>query len=148
MGKAPHDLPLPRMDGENGSLWDRRDFLILSGLSGVAAAMPAAAALPIHTLVADTRFAAGRAFAASAERSDRRVRRIEGDITGFWYDELDLLWRRRSVAIAGLTAYGAFFCLERLAMDRGLRAVFKQELRGPDQPLFAWAIAPKTARPA
>jgi hypothetical protein len=106
-------------------------------LGGRAEPVPVSAA---PTVVADTRFAASRAFSAEAGRSGSRIAWIDGDITNLWYDELDLLWRREPAVIAGLTAYGAFFCLERLGMDRGLRLVFKRQHQGS---LFRWMLAPK-----
>ncbi len=116
--------------------WDRRDFMMAAGaaMGGLTLATGAAQAAPVPArpsgmIVADTRFAASRAFAAEAARSGQRIAWIGGDITSLWYDELDFLWHREKIALSGLTAYGAFFCLERLALDRGLRVVFKGEHR-------------------
>ena len=119
--------------------WDRRAFILAAGVAtgslsalwlGTGAAHAAATpALPLHTVVVDSRFADGHAFAAEAARAGQRVAWIDRDVTNLWYDDLDLRWRDGKAAIAGLTEYGAFFCLERLAMDRGLRTVFKGEHR-------------------
>ena len=142
------------------SLWNRRDFLIASGAAmGVCSTLPAAMGaanaattqlLPLHLIVADTRFTESHAFAAEAARAGNRVAWITGDITDLWYNELDLLWRENKVAIAGLTGYAAFFCLERFAWDRGLRVAFKEELQrtGSGQPssLYRWIIAPRPER--
>lgn len=112
-------------------LWDRRDFVMAAGAavgawSGLTANSAEMALLPrFCTTVADTRYPASHAFAAEAARLGQRIAWIDGDITNLWYDELDVLWRSRKVTVSGLTAYGAFFCLERLALDRGLRVVFK-----------------------
>ena len=135
------------------SLWHRRDFLIASGaamgsLPGLTAAAGAALALPsaaspARLIVADTRFAESRAFAAEAARSGQRIAWIEGDVTDLWYEELDLRWRSERVTVSGLTEYGAFFCLERLGMDRGMRVAFKRE-QSPS--LLGWVIASKPAR--
>jgi len=76
-------------------------------------------------LVADTRIAASRDFAAQAMPNGERIAWIEGDITRLWYEELDARWHDEKIAVAALTEYGPFFCLERLAMDRGLRVAFK-----------------------
>jgi hypothetical protein len=73
--------------------------------------------------------AASRDFAAHGAREGDRIAWIEGDITELWYEELDVRWRDEKAAVSGLTEYGAFFCLERLAMDRGLRVAFKGEHR-------------------
>lgn len=139
------------------SLWDRRDFLIASGAAvGAWSIVPAAIGAvsaqtaPFHMLVADTRFLESHAFAAKATHDGNRIAWITGDITDLWYNDLDLLWRENKVAIAGLTGYAAFFCLERLAWDRSLRVAFKEELRrtGSEQPssLYRWIIAPKPER--
>jgi hypothetical protein len=94
--------------------------------AGTAAAAPFSAA---GMIVADRRIAASGAFATEAARSGGRIAWIDGDITDLWYDDLDPLWRREKSIVSGLTEYGAFFCLERLAMDRGLRVAFRGEHR-------------------
>jgi len=137
-------------------LWDRREFIAagaaLGAAAGLATAMETAAAAPaeltsFHMAVADTRFPESRAFAAEAQRAGNRIAWITGDITDLWYKELDLLWREKKAPIAGLTAYGAFFCLERLAWDRGLRVTFRDERQrtgsGHPDTLYRWIIAPK-----
>ena len=130
--------------------WDRRDVLITGGAAAVFAAAPAAAASSLavrHIVIADTRFAASSAFAEAAAKSGARIVWTEGDITDFWRDELDLLWRHQKASLSGLTAQPTFFYLERLAMDRGMRAVFRQEVRQAEsRPLVAWRIAPKPVR--
>ena len=50
-----------------------------------------------------------------------------GDITDFWYNELDLAWRSQPQAIAGFTRHGPLFVLERFAWDRGLKVAFRAE---------------------
>lgn len=131
--------------------WDRREILIAGGAAAALAAAPAMAASRAvrHIVVADARFAASRAFAETAAKSGARIVWTEGDITDFWRDELDLLWRHRKVSLSGLTALPAFFYLELLAMDRGLRVVFRQDVRQVEsgaRPLIAWRIASKPVR--
>jgi hypothetical protein len=53
----------------------------------------------------------------------------DGDITRFWYDELETLWQREPVAIAGLTQFGPMFVVERFALERGLRVALRVEHR-------------------
>ena len=65
---------------------------------------------------------------------------IDGDVTRLWCDELDLRWRDEKPVLAGLTEYGAFFYLERLAMDRGLRLAFKGEHRVAESGAASHAI--------
>ena len=65
---------------------------------------------------------------------------MAGDMTRFWYDDLYHRWRQAPVAIAGLTAHGALFCLERLAWEKRMRVVYRRE-HSPE-PLFTWIIAP------
>ncbi len=118
---------------------------MLIGAGGVALGAGIFAALPpprSGTIVSDARFAASRAFGRDAARDGRRIVWIEGDVTAA-YNEIDLLWRRAKVAVSGFTAYGAFFCLERLAMDRGLRVAAKREHR-EETLLIAWTIAPRS----
>jgi hypothetical protein len=87
----------------------------------------AAPAVPLYTAVYDLRFAPSVAFARRAEALGVAVHAIEGDMTRLWYDDLYHRWRNGAVAIAGLTAHGPMFCLERLAWDQGMRVVFRAE---------------------
>ncbi len=116
-------------------------------VTGASAATPDKNCL----LVADTRIRASRDFAAQAMHNSERVAWIEGDITRLWYEELDARWRDEKTAVTGLTEYGVFFCLERLAMDRGLRVAFKgshrrdgsrvlHDIRGPKDVVTAQAV--------
>jgi hypothetical protein len=131
------------------STLDRRTFIVTASatVSVCAVATPvvaSAAPQAAHIIVADTRFAASRAFVRSAEHGCRVVW-IAGDVTGL-YQELDLLWRREKVSLTGLTGYAPFFYLERLAMDRGLRVTAKDEHLHDGPRLVRWTIALKSAR--
>jgi hypothetical protein len=103
--------------------------------TGVAAALPGGAehgTVVLYKAVYDSRFADSVAFAKRARALGLPLQEIEGDITSFWFHELDQRWRRGEragspVAIAGLTAHGALFCLERLAWDQRMRVVFRAE---------------------
>ncbi|HLF13166.1 MAG TPA: hypothetical protein VJA26_18345 [Gammaproteobacteria bacterium] len=83
--------------------------------------------LPLYKVIYDLRFADSVAFARRAETLGMVVHAIEGDMTRFWFDDLHHRWRRGPAAIAGLTAHGPLFCLERLAWDQGMRVVFRAE---------------------
>jgi hypothetical protein len=98
-------------------------------------------------IVYDVRFDEAALLASNAERAGLPVTRIAGDITDFWVNELSLQWKSRAsadpvsqtrsrtgikpvcqtapVAIAGLTAHGPLFCLERLGWDHGMRVAFR-----------------------
>ncbi len=119
----------------------RREFL----QAGIAAsALPAIGGLPsdrspdqstadatpavsFHTAVFDERFPESVAFAAEMARLGVATRGIKGDMTALWYHELQPVWSSNPVAIAGLTAHGPLFCLERLAWDHGMRVRFRAE---------------------
>lgn len=92
-----------------------------------AAAEPARAAVPLYKVLYDTRFAASVAFAERAAARGLAVLGLDGDVTRVWYHDLYHRWRQAPVAIAGLTASGALFCLERLAWDQSLRVVYRGE---------------------
>jgi len=51
----------------------------------------------------------------------------DGDVTQVWLRFIGPAWKDRPVAVAGLTARPALFCLEQLAVTRGLRVVFHAE---------------------
>ena len=98
----------------------------------------------LYRVVADVRFADGAAFGIEAERHGLHVVRINGDITDFWFNDLSLRWREEAASIAGMTAHGPLFCLERFAWDHGLRVVARAEVPGVDEPLVSWVIAPRS----
>jgi len=114
------------------TMTSRRDVLKV-GLA--VAALPAASranfaqpsAVPLYKVLYDTRFPASVSFARRAEARGVAVQAIAGDITRVWYDDLYYAWRRERVAVGGLTAHGALFCLERLAWDQRLRVVYRGE---------------------
>lgn len=102
----------------------------------------------LYRVVFDYRFSAARAFGAEAARRGATVHGFGGDITAFWYHELDLQWRREPLTIAGMTLHGPLFCLERLAWDVGLRVVQREErasvrLTGNHERLISWVIGPR-----
>ena len=121
---------------------DRRAFTVGAAAvcAALAAGMPAAPAETRGIVIADERHANSRAFARDAAKSGARIVWTQGDVTDFWHNELDLLWRREKVALSGLTERPAFFYLVRLGMDRGLRVISKSE----EGRLIRWTIA---ARP-
>lgn len=94
---------------------------------GAFAADPAAAPVSLYKVLYDTRFAASVAFARRAAARGLVVHAMAGDMTRFWYDDLYHQWQKGTAAIAGLTAHGALFCLERLAWDQRMRVVFRGE---------------------
>lgn len=120
---------------------NRREFLQTSAvvsaiaangmISGVAGAGHAAPR-PIKPsrAIYDDRYAEGRRFAEVVAAHAVTVRSLDdGDITRFWYDELEPLWRREPVAIAGLTQFGPMFVVERLALERGMSVALRLEHR-------------------
>lgn len=132
---------------------NRRDFFV----SGVAAAaLPliigrasarsntgiesGLAATSLYKVVYDERFPASVAYGHEAMRRGLAVQAIRGDITDFWYYDLYPQWRKEPVAIAGLTAHGPIFCLERLSWDFGMRVSFREKRGGE---LISWMIAPR-----
>lgn len=132
---------------------NRRDFF----MSGVAAAaLPLVigrasarsntasesvlGASSVYKVVYDERFPASVAYGHEAMRRGLAVQSIRGDITDFWYHDLYPQWRKTPLAIAGLTAHGPIFCLERLSWDFGMRVSFREQR--PDE-LISWMIAPR-----
>lgn len=91
-------------------------------------------------VIYDERFAASVDYARRARARGESVHGIQGDMTDVWYHDIDPAWRRGPVAIAGVTAHGPLFCLERLSWDFGLRLTRREAL--PDG-LFAWEISPR-----
>lgn len=99
----------------------------LTRASGSPGAPAVTAASALYKVIFDSRFAQGRSFGHAAGRltDPSRVHPISGDITDIWYNDLHARWHQHPAAVGGLTAYGAIFCLERLAWDAGMRVVFR-----------------------
>jgi hypothetical protein len=99
----------------------------------------------LYKFIYDERFAPSVDFAREMERRGAETVATRGDITHFWYNDLDLRWKQGPVAIGGVTAHGPMFCMETLAQDRGMRLVHREELpvAAGDEPLYSWIIAPK-----
>lgn len=85
------------------------------------------AATPLYRVVVDTRFEESIAFGEEAQRLGTTISTTQGDVTRLWYEELQPRWRQSPAAIAGLTAHGPLFCLERWAWDYGMRVVFRAD---------------------
>jgi hypothetical protein len=104
----------------------------------IAAAAPATATpasintaagtgLPYYKVLFDPRFQSGRQFAARAETLGAPVHASGANVTDLWYADLYHRWQRGPAAIAGMTVYPAFFALEMMARDAGLRVVYRAE---------------------
>lgn len=87
------------------------------------------ARVPLYKIVFDERFPSSRRFAGEAKSLGAAVHGMKGDITDFWFNDLYARWKRGPAAIAGLTAHGPIFCLERIAWDQRMRVVFRADHR-------------------
>jgi hypothetical protein len=85
--------------------------------------------VPLYKIVFDERFPASRKFAHEAKSFGAAVHGMKGDITDFWFNDLYARWKQGAAAIAGLTAHGPIFCLERIAWDQRMRVVFRADHR-------------------
>ncbi|MDC0598817.1 hypothetical protein OAP18_03150 [Gammaproteobacteria bacterium] len=117
---------------------NRREFLQIGiAASALSSSLPMAAQVskgsaseqfvPFYKAVFDLRYADSIKFSQQMAKQQIAVHGINGDITPFWFNELDALWRQERVAVAGLTAHGPLFCLERLAWERNMRVVYRAE---------------------
>jgi hypothetical protein len=105
---------------------------------------PLFGARSFYKVIFDQRFPASVAFAREMTQLGATVHAIDGDITDLWFHDLHTVWTKQPVAIAGLTAHGPLFCLERLAWDHGMRVTFRAEHPLADvdaEPLYSWIIA-------
>jgi hypothetical protein len=100
-----------------------------------------------YKVIFDERFPASVAFGEEWKARGAAAHAIRGDITDLWFHDLDVRWKKQGPApIAGLTAHGPLFCLERLAWDHGMRVISRVEQESHDAdgyPLISWVIAPK-----
>jgi hypothetical protein len=128
---------------------DRRRFLEIGGAASLTAALagrlrpraPEAGGLKPHTVIYDERFETARRLGETVQSLGVPARPIRGDVTQLWYAWLNPLWKRAPAPIAGLTAYAAMFCLERLAWDQRLRMIHCDVAdRGSDWPIEQAAV--------
>jgi hypothetical protein len=122
---------------------NRREFLqataisglpVITGLPVVAGAAEFAGAprvnppLNLHSVLVDKRHSEARSVGVRLATAGATVHAVpDGDITQVWLSHIGPAWRHRPVAVAGLTARPALFCLEQLALASGLRVVFHAE---------------------
>jgi hypothetical protein len=102
--------------------------------------------VPFYKVIFDERFPTSVDFGVEWIARGAAVHAIRGDITDLWFHDLDHQWKKRPVPIAGLTAHGPLFCLERLAWDHGMRVVSRVEQDAHDgdgEALISWVIAPR-----
>lgn len=117
--------------GDSGSLWDASE--------------------PLYAALFDDRFTVSVRFALTARRARTRTQSVRGDVTKLWYSDLQHRWRRQPVAIAGLTTYAPFLCLEQMARDHWMRSTcrpIQNVSRSSGEPraqLYSWVIAPRRA---
>lgn len=83
----------------------------------------------VYKMIFDERFPSSRAFRDEAQRLGLAVHGIKADMTDLWYHDLYARWKEGPAAIAGMTAHGAIFCLERLAWDERMRVIFRADHR-------------------
>lgn len=103
---------------------------LFSSAADAAVVQPVAPAIPLYKVLFDDRFAEGKAFGEVAASLGLGYHAMKGgDVTDFWYHDLDLTWRAEPKAIAGFTRHGPLFVLEHFGWDRGLRVVFRAEHR-------------------
>jgi hypothetical protein len=132
---------------------NRREFLKLGTAVSAWAAGAAQAnnTLPLDTaalatttlykVVADQRHAACVQFAEQAQQQGLAVHLMaKGDITAFWYNELQAIWQHSPQAVAGLTEAGPLFCLEQLGAQYGLRVIHREAHE--ETSLISWVLAP------
>lgn len=90
----------------------------------VPAPNPAATSAGRRFFIAALQLAESRAAAAAAVRAGALSRSLAADVTPV-YEWLDVALRSERFSIAGLSSAQAFFVIERLAWDRGLRTVYR-----------------------
>jgi hypothetical protein len=122
---------------------NRRDFLAaqlgaaVTLAAGVAFAAPTREAsgkvLALDRLVVDDRYPDALRIADYAARGAGVTSRFSGDLTQLWYEQLDLAWRTRPEALAGITTREGLFVMETLAADHRMRVIFRAEHAAPSE---------------
>ncbi|MGE3530965.1 MAG: hypothetical protein AB7I12_04170 [Steroidobacteraceae bacterium] len=119
----------------------RRKFILQGGMAVSAASLLSvippgyakaasssfAAISPLYKVVVDNSFAESAAFAAETRRRGIPIEIIHGDLTRFWYADLEPRWKTGPVAVGGLTSIESVHCLELLARRHGARIIYRAE---------------------
>ena len=116
---------------------NRREFLQTgAAVSAIAAngviaqradAIGAPASAALGRALYDDRYAEGRRFAAVMGAQGVATSALDdGDVTRF-YLELEQIWQRGPIAVAGFTQFGPMLVVEQLAQERGMRSVLRVE---------------------
>jgi hypothetical protein len=83
---------------------------------------------PFHAVLIDAELPAAEFLHKRLAANNAAVHQLNsGDLTDFWLNTLEPLWREQPLPIAGLTHSAALMCLEQLAWPSGLRVVFHAE---------------------
>jgi hypothetical protein len=77
---------------------------------------------PVRVLF-DRRFNPSNLFARAASQLTPHIHPIEGDVTPVWSNHLRPLWRQGHGAVAGMTTYASFLCLQQLAAEYWFRPI-------------------------
>lgn len=114
----------------------RRTF-VQGSLAAVALAtgnsLPASAASPGHAIARyfkvlfDPRQADSLRFAAAIRELGAIPQATGANVTDLWAQELLPRWRKSPAAIAGMTLYPAFFALQMMARDVGMRVAYRAD---------------------
>ncbi len=102
-------------------------MLTLAPLPVGVAVADSAPVLALERFIFDVRFAEADAIAKAIEQRGVALSRVADDLMTLWYDELDLAWREKPMALAGVTLADAAFVLETFALDRGMHVVYRGE---------------------
>ncbi|RTZ45456.1 twin-arginine translocation signal domain-containing protein [Candidimonas sp. SYP-B2681] len=81
----------------------------------------------LHAVVYEPADLASAEFGALSKQLGHATHAIDGDVTTLWTQCLAEQWRKKPIAIAGMTHAGALFVLERFGWDHGLRVLFRAE---------------------
>lgn len=112
----------------------RRDFIAVAigssaAIGSVTWPLSAAAEctefLHLHGFVYDASFSESAAAGVEAARRGLRVLPLSGSLTTLWQERLRSQWKSAPRALAGITTPGILFMLEILAMDHGMRVVWR-----------------------
>lgn len=82
--------------------------------------------IPFYKVIVDERSPESVEFGKAMEERGYDIYQMKnGDLTQFWVEELNSIWEKEPVAIAGLTEFGPLFCLEQLGRTYGARKVYR-----------------------
>jgi hypothetical protein len=116
--------------------WGIASAVILSATPALGTAAtsgrPSPPTTAFDTVLFDARFEPSRQFATEMQRLGAPLQASGANVTDLWSRQLRPAWQTGATTLAGMTVFPAYFALETIARDAGMRVVLYAEHRNAD----------------